>query len=243
MLGLPSSADVSILSNMIRALRDQATNFIGEPIAAAIISVPHLNALYGEDLYDAFEYLSLTYLEFFPFWNMRPYYSSIAAYAGNGLGLCANYRDVLACEEEESRIEAFYALSVSYTHTSLMTSQARVANARYLQDIPRLEDLYLGYDTGHERGQSYWDAVRHMLRSPILDSAIPRNITMVLVYGDATEEPRFREVLREVVDDVIDGEPAIIDRDPEFSSAKGAAEIAKRTIFSQKRALDTVFEL
>lgn len=34
---------------------------------------------------------------------------------------------------------------------------------------------------------------------------------MVLLFGDATEEPKFRRVLEEVVDDVIDGEPGIVD--------------------------------
>lgn len=240
-LGLPSSRDVGTLSNMIRALRDQASNFVGEPVSAAAISIPHLAALYGEDLYDAFEYLSLVYLEFFPFSNFRPIHASIAAYAGNGLGLCGDYRDAAACEEEELHIPSQFTLAVSYTHISMTTSQAHVSNAYYLEETPTLENLLLGYDARH--GGSYWEEVRNMLQSPVVDSPVRRNISMVLLFGDATEKPRFREVLEEVVDDVVGGEPEIVDQQPEFSAAKGAAELAKRAIFRHMEGLDIVPEL
>ncbi|KAH9991514.1 hypothetical protein F4779DRAFT_632020 [Xylariaceae sp. FL0662B] len=242
-LGLPSSGDVGTLSNMIQALRNQASKFVGEPVSAAAISIPHLAALYGiRTLRDAFEYLSLAYLEFFPFSNFRPIHASIAAYAGNGLGLCGDYRDAAACEEEELHISSWFALAVSYTHTSLTASQAHVSNAYYLEETPTLENLRLGYDARHEE-ESYWEAVRDMLRSPVVDSPVQRNISMVLVFGDATEKLRFREVLEEVVEDVIGSEPEIVDQDPEFSAAKGAAELAKRAIFRQMEKLDTGSEL
>ncbi len=86
---------------MIRALREEASKFVGEPISAATISVPHLIALYGEDLIDTFEYLSLLYLEFFPFYHYRPIHGTVAAYAGHGLRLCKDYRDVAACDKEK----------------------------------------------------------------------------------------------------------------------------------------------
>jgi hypothetical protein len=240
-LGLPSSGDVGTLSDMIHALRAQASNFVSEPVSAAAISIPHLAGLYGEDLHDAFEYLSLVYLEFFPFSNFRPIHASIAAYAGNGLGICADYRNAAACEEEELQIPSLFALSVSYTHTSLTTSQAHVSNAYYLEETPTLENLRLGYDARHE--DSYWEAVRDMLQSPVVDSPVQRDISMVLIFGDASEKTKFREVLDEVVNDVLGGEPEIIDEQPEFSAAKGAAELAKRAIFRQVNKLDTVSEL
>ncbi|KAK7752491.1 hypothetical protein SLS62_005459 [Diatrype stigma] len=241
-LGLPSSRDVGTLSHMIRALRDHSSDFVGEPVSAAAISIPHLAALYGDDIQDAFEYLSLAYLEFFPFWNFRPVSATIAAYAGNGWGLCRDYRDVAACEEEELQIPSRFALAVSYTHTSLTTSQAHVASANYLEEGPTLENLLLGYDARHE--ESYWDAVRHMLRSPVVDSPVRRNISMVLLSGDATEKPEFREVLGEVVDAVShDGEPEIVDQQPGCSAAIGAAELAKRAIFKQMGELDVVSDL
>ncbi|KAI0443230.1 hypothetical protein F4803DRAFT_561748 [Xylaria telfairii] len=230
-MGLPSSKDVGTLSNMIHALRARATCYVGEPVSVAAISIPHLTALYGDDLRDAFEYLSLFYLEFFPFSNFHPIPVSIASYAGNGLGLCEDYRDDAACAEEELNIPSQFALTVGYTHTSLTTSQARVSSAYYIEETPTLENLRLGYDTRH--GDSYWEAVRHMLQSPVIDSPVSRNISMVLLFGDATETPRFREVLGGVIDDVLGGQVQIVDQQPEFGAAKGVAELAKRAIFRQ----------
>lgn len=66
---------------------------------------------------------------------------------------------------------------------------------------------------------------------------------MALVYGDAAEMPKFREVLEEVLEDIIEGELKDVDRQPEFSAAKGVAEMAKRAIFSQKQELDRVSEI
>lgn len=240
-LGLPASRDVGILADMIRALRDEASCFVGEPVSVGAVSIPHLAALYGEDLYDAFEHLSLVWLDILPSWNYNPVYASLAAYAGNGLGLCEEYRNVAECNDEESRMPGRWVLCVSYTHTSLITSQARLSDAYGIQDFPRFESMHLGYDARH--GDSYWDAVRNMLRSPVVESSPRRNVAMVLVYGDATEKPEFREALRQVIDDVIDGEPVIVDQLPEFSAARGAAELAKRAIFKPKRDRGTESEL
>ncbi|KAK9783906.1 hypothetical protein SCAR479_00465 [Seiridium cardinale] len=240
-IGLPASGDVGTISNMVKALREQASSFVGQAISVAAISVPHLAALYGEDLHDAFEYLSLGHLELYPFWNLQPIPSTVAAYAGNGLGLCENYTDTAACHEEEARIPRRYALAVSYTHGGLITSQSKVALAYGIEEIPSLENLKLGYDARH--GEYYWEKVRHMLRSPVVDSLILRNVSMVLLQGDASELPQFREILDEVVDDVIRVQPDILDQEPIFSASKGTAELAKRAIFRQMQTTATESEL
>ncbi|KAI0198476.1 hypothetical protein F4808DRAFT_462769 [Astrocystis sublimbata] len=242
-LGLPASGDVGTLSKMIKTLRECASKFVNEPVSAAAVSIPYLAALYGEDLRDAFEHLSLAYIEFFPFSLFRPIHATITAYAGNGLGLCADYKDE-ACKEEESHIPYIYALAVSFTHTSLTTSQARVSDAYYLEEIPRLENLRLDYYSRHEE-ESYWATVRDMLRSPVLDSLVPRNISMVLISGDGGDDPVFRTVLQEVIDEIsTPGEPPlIVDREPQYSAAKGTAELAKRAIFNQREQLRASSEL
>ncbi|KAI0858317.1 hypothetical protein F4860DRAFT_486903 [Xylaria cubensis] len=242
-LWLPPSRDVYTLSRMIRALREQASNFVGEPVSAAAISIPHLAALYKEDLRDAFEYLSLVYLQFDPSWYYyrSPLRTSLATYAGNNLGLCRDYRDDAECREEEKYMERRCALAVGYTHTSLTTSLAEIVGSGPLQEVPALENLRLGYDARHE--ESYWKMVRDMLRSPVVDSWVERNISMVLLSGDAAEKPRFREVFEEAVIDVLGGQVEIFDQQPEFSAAKGAAELAKRAIFRHKKDSDTVSEL
>ncbi|KAI1735228.1 hypothetical protein F4680DRAFT_435867 [Xylaria scruposa] len=241
-LWLPSSRDVSTLSRMIRDLREQAANFVGEPVSAATISIPHLAALYDEDIEDAFEYLSLVYINFDPSpCYFRPLHTTFASYVGNNLGICRDYKDNVACKEEEKRMQQHYVLAVGYTNTSLTTSQAEIVNCLFPREKPTLENLRLGYDARYE--EFYWEMVRYMLRSPATDSRFQRNISMVLLSGDATEKPEFREVVREVINNVLGGQVEIIDSQPEFSASKGAAELAKRAIFRLTKDLDTVSEL
>jgi hypothetical protein len=240
-VGLPASGDVGTISNMVKALREQASNFVSEPFSVAAIFAPHLAALYGEDLHDAFEYLSLGHLEFYPFWNLQPIPSTVAAYAGNGQGLCVNYTDTTACDREEARISRRYALAVSYTHSGLITSQAKVALAYGIEEIPSLENLQLGYDARHK--EAYWENVRHMLWYPVVGSPPLRNVSMVLLQGDTAKQPRFREILDKVVDDIIHVRPDIFDQEPIFSAAKGTAELAKRAIFRQSQVAATESEI
>lgn len=70
-----------------------------------------------------------------------------------------------------------------------------------------------------------------MHRSPVGDSPVQRNISIVLLFGGATKEPRFRDVLEEVIDNVVNGNSEIVDQQLGFSAAKGTAELAKSAIF------------
>jgi hypothetical protein len=239
-LGLPASKDVGTLSGVIQALQKEAETFVGQPISAATISIPHLAALYGEDLHDAFEYLSLHYIEFYTFWNYNPIHSTIAAYAGNGRGLCANYTMVDECREEERRIPQTYILAISYTHKSLTASQTLLSDAYKLEESPAVEDLTLGYDARHDNSNEdfYWEKVRDTIRSPVVTSPLPRNITQVLVSGDAAQLPKFRQVLQEAIDNMFDEVPVILDDEPVYSAARGVAELAKRATYMQNLTTD-----
>jgi hypothetical protein len=76
--------------------------------------------------------------------------------------------------------------------------------------------------------------VRDVLRFPIVTSPIWRNITKVQLSGDTAQIPKFREILKEVVYELIYRDLKIIDHDPVSSAARGVAELAKRAIFNQK---------
>jgi hypothetical protein len=82
------------------------------------------------------------------------------------------------------------------------------------------------------------EAVREMLRLPVLESVIPRNVSMALLLGDATEKAQFKNVLGEVVGDVVDRQPGFADQQPDFSAARGTAEPAKREVFRRKAETD-----
>ncbi|KAI1302655.1 hypothetical protein F5Y03DRAFT_385438 [Xylaria venustula] len=243
-LGLPCSKDVATLSRIIQVLRYQASSFVGEPISAAAISAPHLRALYNEDIEEALEYLSLAYIKPGPSWYFYHLPTTLAVCAGNGIGICRDYKDQAACWDEEWKMRSQYMLAVGYTHTSLTTSLATITGWQNLPERPAYEDLNLGYDARHKYGdESYWVWVRTLLRLPVVISVSKSNISTVLVSGDAATKLVFREVLGEVINDVFEGVPAIVDHEPEFSAAKGAAELAKRAIFRQRKEQETASEL
>jgi hypothetical protein len=59
--GLPASDDVEAIGNMLRSLRERTEEHLGHTIPSALLTVPHLLALYDEDVRDAFEWIGLRY--------------------------------------------------------------------------------------------------------------------------------------------------------------------------------------
>lgn len=98
-MGLPASKDVGYLANVLSDLRAQVEKYLGAPIESAGITMPHLIALYQEDLQDAFDYVGLRYL-FFPI-RYDVLYETSAAYAGYGYGLCSDYIDRAVCKQQQ----------------------------------------------------------------------------------------------------------------------------------------------
>ena len=107
---------------MILHLRSAVESHLGgRKIAGVVVTIPHLAALYREDIDDALEYTELISVGTWPCWNgIGGFFPEASAvYAGNGFGLCSNYTDVVSCEREgihpppESMPEN--VLSVSYT--------------------------------------------------------------------------------------------------------------------------------
>lgn len=122
------------------------------------------------------------------------------------MGLCEDYRDSTACEEEELNITPQFALAAGYTHASLTNSQALIPSAYYIEETLTLES---GYDASHEG--NYQGAVRHMLPSPVVGIPVQRNISTILLFLDGTEEPRFNEALQGVIDDVLGGQVEMVE--------------------------------
>ena len=84
---------------MITALKSKAEEHTGYEILAAVVTVPHLLALYAEDILDALEYCGLQHLRI-PV-RVDLVVETSAAYAGYGFGLCADYTNFTACHAEE----------------------------------------------------------------------------------------------------------------------------------------------
>jgi hypothetical protein len=59
--GLPASPDVGELAKLIAFLRSAVEAYLGgRKISGAVATIPHLAAMYQEDLEDAFEYVDLS---------------------------------------------------------------------------------------------------------------------------------------------------------------------------------------
>lgn len=210
----------------------------GRKISGAVATIPHLAAMYQEDLEDAFEYVGLIYLPHYPIWYGGIFPESGAVYTGNGFGLCSNYTDRVSCEEEKRNPphQPIHenVLSVSYT-SGILTSTWSIESMGFAypgSDIFKVIDLNLGWDKRHEHpiGDFYWEAVRDAIIKPAVEASYyhHRKTEKILLHGDHSTNEQFQKVLREVVERALENNPEIFELDPVFSAARGAAEMAKR---------------
>ena len=210
----------------------------GDKISGAVATIPHLAALYQEDLEDAFECAGLIYVPHYPYWYGGIFPESGAVYTGNRFGLCSNYTDQALCEEENRSPphQALHenVLSVSYT-SGILTSTWSIESMGFAypgSDRFKFVDLNLGWNKRDENpnGDYYWEAVRDAIIKPALEASnhYHQNISKILLHGDRSTNARFQEVLREVVDRALENTPEIFEQEPVFAAARGAAEMAKR---------------
>jgi hypothetical protein len=138
--------------------------------------------LYGEDLYEAFEYLKVSYIEFYPYlyYNILP--STLAAYIGNSRRDPSVHDTTPTLCLEHGLPHANNFFSVSYTNPSLIAS---VVAPYYWHWENSIEDLTLGYNTLHEylSKEIYWENVRHTLRVPIVTYPKAQYYTSTDIWG------------------------------------------------------------
>lgn len=240
---MPASSDVGELAKLITSLRSAVEAHLdGYRISGAVATIPHLAAIYQEDLKDAFEYVGLIYLPSYPYWYGGIFPESGAAYTANGFGLCSNYTDQASCEEEKrnppNQPSHEHILSISYT-TGILTSTWSLESMGFSypgSDEFKLIDLNLGWDKRNENPNDkyYWEAVRDAILTPALKgkSFYHQNPSKIILHGDCSTDKRFQEVLGEIVNGVLGNTPQIFQMDPVYSAARGAAEMAKRVHWS-----------
>lgn len=239
--GLPASSDVGQLASMILHLRSAVESHLGgREISGAVVTIPHLAALYLEDIDDALEYAGLISVGTWPYWNgIGGFFSEgSAVYTGNGFGLCSNYTDVVSCKQEgihpppESRHEN--VLSISYTRglVSSTWSTKGLSFGTSVREHYFLADLRLGWEDRHKYSnvEYYWAAVRDAVITPILlaNEYIPRTTHKITIQGEMALNPSFRSVINQAFEKLLPNNPATFDFDPSFAAARGAAEMAKR---------------
>jgi len=235
-IGLPASGDVGTLGNMIKALKREAEKLAVKPVTSALISVPHIVAMYDEDVVDAFEYVELQYA-WLNHWRGL-FWENAMGYAGYGLGLCSDYKNFTACWKEVNSSKRQPVFATTLTSNALITSFAVLQcvfglwEPQYRMNV----NVDLGYDFREEDG--YWVRVRGELHQ-LFNSfpGFPRP-TVVYIMGDKAEDPTFQNLIHELAD-TWGTNPPVYTNDTTFAVARGAAEMKKRAPYIGKGSPNT----
>ena len=237
-VGLPASKDVGVLAKMVSSLRDQVEEQTGRDIKAASVAIPHLPALYHEDLLDAFEYAGLEYLKIPVRYDML--YETNAAYAGYGFGLCSDYHAIKACDEVQADMPQDTVMAILYTRTALTVSLSVLKSAYYLYEPPNryVSDFDLGFDvrSSDKSNEEYWNRVASKLEQIMVKSPYYALPSKVLLMGDCVNNEVFQDVLTRVLEKRFSEMPEVLGEDPVGSAAKGAAELAKRIAYDPRKS-------
>lgn len=238
-IGLPASADVGVMADLLRELRDKANDFVKERFTTAVITAPHLVALYREDIADALEHIGLC---MYRIWLYRHLvYETASAYAGSGLGLCTDYANASHCFDVQEDWPRDIIFPVLYTRTALTMSLAPVKGMyyiwepsyRYRMDFDLGSDKLLSLETPQEI-QDYWSQVRDKLVEVFIDRSGYDKPHKIILQGESASEPDFIRNLWTALAPYMPEDPELFADDPLYVAAKGAAEFAKRAPYTDQ---------
>jgi hypothetical protein len=194
-------------------------------VTDVFIVVPHLLALYQEDIRDAVEWIGLTFLEmkhyFHPLFLETP-----AAFAGYGFGLCEHFETMDDCAEDLKNATKINLFKVHYSDAALTTASTPQISAFgvFKPDYRHHENFSLGYAAREQMAsaESYWQAVHDELK---LIFRVFGDLDLVLLTGDATVVPEFRRELQRAI--AYENAP-VFSNHGVFAVSKGAAEVFAR---------------
>lgn len=120
--GQPATSKASILSRLLRDLKDATETILGQPIDRVAFTSPSLAGLVTDDVNDALEFLGLR-----SWIDDSDYYpdhilEADAVYAANGYGLCNDYHNLFECWDEFEDQFAPEILFVSFSRHLLYTA-------------------------------------------------------------------------------------------------------------------------
>lgn len=224
---------------MIKALKEETEKMLGLRITKAAASVPRFPAIYDEDLYDAFEYAGIDYLQIKwgengPAWGFLTY-DTLAALAGHNLSLCADYTNGNSCHDKDMTEDMDVYLLVTYTQADLKVSNV-VVHGHDLYHTHDETSLYLGLGNSSSGEQStdgaYFEEVMDKLVVPLTQRYSP---TKIIYVGDCAHDEVFRSFadwrFRSYFEQRNEKMPEIIDSDAIYTQAKGVAELARRRLY------------
>src|SRR5947209_96629 len=220
--GRPATPNVGVVGNLIIQLRAAVEQHLGHPISTAVIARPNLPGLPREDLEDAMEYAGLRTLH--SYYSFGDISETAAAAAGMSLGLCSNYANIKACEDEQPTFPLHHIIAVTFTHYSLDVTYATFQKAYWSDEHKAERHFDLGFSFSN--ASDYWSSVQKAIRDVAL--VCQRPLTNLFLMGEEAANEDFLDAVRDALYSLIPSVGPLTDFDPLFVVAKGAAEFAKR---------------
>jgi hypothetical protein len=230
-IGLAASGDVAVLSRVLQQVLDlqPADPRISLRANPVVISYPALYGLAQEDIADAAAYLGLSILSGHHQYQPR---SIVAAYAGHGLGLCGSYIDAETCRQEGLELPVREVLLVEHTEHALFL-HAKVMREAYelaSRDIAIFTDFSLDHMEVPGRAHKTGQAVRQFLQEKYKNVGLPDKFTAMMTGSEIRKE--ITEAIQKTVKD-LGCDVEILNAEPEYIAARGAAELAWRSLERQ----------
>lgn len=255
--GRPATPETAILATMVSKLVDATQTWLGSghAVGTAVLSSPDRIRLTDEEIGDIFDYLKLQNLMDEPT-SLYQLYTTSAAYAGHGKGLCRTYIDAYSCEREESELPDQRVLHLDL-NTDTLSDTLKTLRSAYDGSVDatfvdpelgfRHEDARLATaDEDDTISEAYWidvsKRVRELITKPLQRVYMP-HVTELLLSGPHATNERFHDAVRAAFQDLDADESVLASlghgngslsgheewRSPlKFATARGAAEIAKR---------------
>jgi hypothetical protein len=227
-IGLAASGDVAVISRMLRQVldlqpADPRMSLRANPV---VISYPALYGLLQEDIADAAEYLGLSILSGNHVYQPR---SIVAAYAGHGLGLCDTYGDRETCRREGIGLPVHEVLLVEHTEHALFLHVKGMREAYELasRDISIFADFSLGHMEVPGLADKIGQAVRQFLQEKYRRVGLPVKFTTIMTGSKIRKE--VTEAIEKAIKD-LGCEVEMLNAEPEYIAARGAAELAWRSL-------------
>ena len=199
----------------------------------AFLTVPHLPALYMEDLVDLAWDVGLQILTL-PCYIYRsgdsaqwPVSHVNTAMAGMGLGLDGVFSPRSEREEEEPWNENVF--SVLFTDHALTAHVSPILFAPHFYAAGGIANFSLGLESSTpENNETYWEEIRQALRMALYSYQRGHELGRVIVHGEHAENEIFGGILREEVkraqwSDEDGKQPVWYRRETVFAASRGAA--------------------
>ncbi|KAH6868639.1 hypothetical protein BKA58DRAFT_441081 [Alternaria rosae] len=236
-LGLAGSGDAAMLAKMLKATTNMAEKKLGFRVWV-IQSFPPLFALYQEHVADAAEYIGLRALSNDVRYQMH---ELTAAYAGHGMGLDESDVELVTRGKKPHEYGGRHTVLVEYTETAIllhgepMVYAHNIANVEYharssfelgssnLASEEQVREFVLEYLRKVYHGYTQYPFV------------YPKEFTVIMT-GSA--ESVGREEIRAAIAEAVrlfGFQVRILYSDPEYVAARGAAEIAWRTLLEAEK--------